>query len=286
MRYNNFENTERAYQRSTDDGSVDMRRHKYCELRSRSATANRFTNSQFANPTNSDPEAGANPDNKGFDKSSISSQKSAMEICRTTYSRHLLFVACALFLAGAGAAVGQGGGGGGVRGASQPVQDAATVAGRPQEGQRMAERNLWKSPKLYERLQLPGDCNGTLKFDEYAGGDYEEGDLTNYGERLIWSDNPLFDLEGGLVGSVTGMCTVVAMADPSQDALLLCNTYYTWTDGPFAKSTLVAEGMSHVGNATEYTILGGSGCFARASGVVDTQYVAGLDSYRTFIQFQ
>ena len=133
---------------------------------------------------------------------------------------------------------------------------------------------------------LSSGCDGSLEFDEYVSGLYEEGDVTKYGQQALFSNDPLFDMDGDIVGAASGLCTVIAEADTSGSSpVQLCNTYYKWTSGPFENSTMVTEGTYTPDDASNLnTIVGGAGCFAGATGMVETKYDEDTNNYHTVIQ--
>ena len=133
-------------------------------------------------------------------------------------------------------------------------------------------------------------CDGLLEFDEVLNNNFVEGDASRFGERSLWSNRPVFDMDGDIVGTVAGMCTVVgeASSNGQSDATQICSSYYQWTSGAFKSSTLVAEGpMTGVGDTSySFTILGGPGCFAGASGTVRGQLAHETKAIRTSIQLE
>jgi hypothetical protein len=133
-------------------------------------------------------------------------------------------------------------------------------------------------------------CNGLMEFDEVSNNDFVEGDVSQFGERSLWSNRPVFDMDGDIVGAVSGMCTVVgeASSNGQGDATHICSSYYRWTSGDFKSSTLVAEGpKTGAGDASyTFTILGGSGCFAGASGTVRGLFAQDTKAIRTSIQLE
>lgn len=113
--------------------------------------------------------------------------------------------------------------------------------------------------------------NPSLTFDtEGESGTYFEQGIAD-GDQFGWSNRTILDMAGSIVGQSAGTCTVIA--EDTANATLtnsLCSSYQEFTAGPFAGSTVLFEGIYNEADAAttgiNFTICGGSGCFAGIAG--------------------
>jgi len=141
-----------------------------------------------------------------------------------------------------------------------------------------------KGGGVSSKLKCPS-ANDDIVFEVFPQGDFIEGQANKLGERIIWSVDPLKDLDGNEAGNDSGICTAIAEDSGDGYVSYLCSLLYEFVTGPLAGPTgskLLVTGIFRYASATDgsdkglgdYTIAGGTGCFSGASGSVVDELVS------------
>jgi hypothetical protein len=120
---------------------------------------------------------------------------------------------------------------------------------------------------------VPEDCPDREEmemqlFEENTSSDVIEGDGTLYGERIFWNDSPFNAKDGSQQATTSGFCTTVE----ESPVRYFCHYTSQFGEGPLSGSLLSFSGISvdNGDGAAIFPITGGTGCFAGASGYVES----------------